>query len=110
LRILDDQGEVSVALFYHYSRVKSEILEPSFGRHRHGGEDPNAVNEPVVWLSNRELGSMEDADEIVEFLHIVEVDESDSNLHPERAFNDLMQAFNSEFESEREPTLEVVLL
>jgi len=92
------EGRFSLALFYHYSHTRCEVLEPRLGTRRHAGEDPNAINEPVVWLNNRELNCLEGGDGILEFLHIVEVDESDPNLHLEKGFNDFMRDFEQDFE------------
>jgi hypothetical protein len=68
-----------------------KILEPSLGGSRHSGEDPRAINQPVVWVHNRELISSEDKEGPHEFLYIVEVDESDPKLYVDAPFGRLME-------------------
>jgi hypothetical protein len=93
------EGKNNLALFYHYSHKRYEILEPNLGKHRHAGEDVTAVNEPVVWLHDGERNGMHDEDGIFEFLHIVEVDQSDPRLQLDKRFDREMRDFERDFPS-----------
>lgn len=79
-----------MTLFYHYSHEMLQVLVPTIGRARHKGEDPRAVDKPVVWLNDRELDDCADSEGPLEFLHIVEIDERDPDLFADSDFDHLM--------------------
>ncbi|MBW5471557.1 hypothetical protein GPJ61_27605 [Brevibacillus formosus] len=74
---------------YHFSDCDVDILQPMIGKNRHDGEDPLAVDKPVIYLTNC-------SDMIIDgqrrlFRYTVEIDLNDPQLKPDRLFNQMME-------------------
>lgn len=85
-------------LFYHVSSQKFDTLLPVVGASRHGGEDPRAVDKPVVWLSNDPRSYREDSEGMVaRYQHEVDIPENDPDLHMDEGFDHFMKEADAAF-------------
>lgn len=75
----DNKGGLNMKLF-HSSNLKLSVLMPMFGEGRHKGEDPRAVNEPVVYLTNSEEDIFSEKLIPAQYKYIVEISEDDPDL------------------------------
>ena len=61
---------------FHYSGQKLAVLVPQIGDTRHKGEDEQAIDQPVVWLTDGDSDVTYDKDGNVSsiYRHVVEID------------------------------------
>lgn len=65
---------------YHSSNKRLSVLVPIVGGNRHKGEDPRAVNEPVVYLTNSQDETFAEEGIIHRYKYIVEIPMEDPDL------------------------------
>ena len=67
---------------FHYSGQKLAVLVPQIGDTRHKGEDEQAIDQPVVWLTDGDSDVTYDKDGNVSsiYQHEVEIDLNDPQL------------------------------
>jgi hypothetical protein len=80
-------------LFYHNSNQLLDKLIPKTGTARHGGEDPRAVSNAVVWLSNQPQLD----DPPTKYRYVVDIDEKKPSLCMDNPFDQMQNQFNKIF-------------
>ncbi|MEK5183221.1 hypothetical protein [Paenibacillus sp. FSL P4-0288] len=65
---------------YHSTCIKLSVIDPMIGNYRHDGEDPRAVNQPVVYLTTDKDELFWNVDEEATYKYVVEIDENDPDL------------------------------
>lgn len=89
-----------LTFFYHNSYSQHSTLTPQVGANRHGGEDPRAVGQAVVWLNTDPGPSSTGSGGVHTFQHVVQLQADDPNLFVdkdiERGLNAMADAGFSE--------------
>ena len=90
---------------YHSSFQQLSILVPKIGYGRHNGEDPRAVNEPVVYLTNDDSEIFYRKGIVFPYKYTVEIDENDYELFLDEVDFEFKQEFNKVFGNTIEDSL-----
>lgn len=79
-------------LLYHVTHKQFQILTPTVGDARHGGEDPRAVGKPVVWLTNDvKMVRTDKNNAVIPFQHEMDIADSDPNLFMDELFDEFQK-------------------
>jgi hypothetical protein len=82
---------------FHSSHLKLSILEPRLGGNRHEGEDPQAINQPVIYFTNTEDEIFSNEGIVAPYKYIVEIEEEDPDLYLDEKYFELIKNGNEAF-------------
>ncbi|QHE59781.1 hypothetical protein FHE72_01055 [Rossellomorea vietnamensis] len=82
---------------FHSSNKRLSTLTPTIGGSRHKGEDPRAVNKPVVYLTTSEEETFAENGITHRFKYIVEMSLNDPDLYLDEKDFEFRQECNETF-------------
>ena len=82
---------------FHSSSEKLSVLEPMLGDSRHKGEDPRAIDKPVLYLTTAEDEIFSYKDKVAQYKYVVEIDDDDTNLFLDEKDYEFMKECNEEY-------------